>query len=52
MFKKAVLIKLRESDLDPKYWEKLDKLVETKIFIDRDDPKLKDELADCDCLLL
>jgi len=52
MFKKAVLVNIKESDLDKSYWDKLDELVESKVFITRDDPKLKDELKECDCLLL
>ena len=51
-FKKAVLIKIAESHLDPKYWDKLNTLVEEKVSLAPDDPKLKDELKDCDCLLL
>lgn len=52
MFKKAVLVNVRESDLDKAYWDQLDKLIENRISISRDDSRLKDELKDCDCLLL
>lgn len=52
MYKKAVLINIKETDLDEPFWGKLDELVGSRVFITRDDPKLKDELKDCDCLLL
>ncbi len=52
MFKKAVLVEIEEFAFDKKYWDQLDKLVESRVSLQRDDPKLKDELKDCDCLLL
>src|SRR3990167_5222489 len=51
-FKKAVLIKIADTHFDPKYWGKINKLVEKKVSLAPGDPKLKDELKDCDCLLL
>ncbi len=51
-FKKAVLIKIADTNLDPKYWNEIDALVEKRVSLAVDDPKLKDELKDCDCLLL
>lgn len=51
-FKKAVLIKIADSHFDPKFWDKLNDLVESKVSLELDDPKLKDELKDCDCLFL
>ncbi len=51
-FKKAVLIKIADTHLDPKYWGEIDALVEKRISLAADDPKLKDELKDCDCLLV
>jgi lactate dehydrogenase-like 2-hydroxyacid dehydrogenase len=51
-FKKAVLIKIADTHFDEKYWDELNNLVEQKVSLDRDDPKLKEELKDCDCLLL
>jgi D-3-phosphoglycerate dehydrogenase len=51
-FKKAVVIDIAESHFDPKYWEQLTELVETKVIVKRDDPKLLDELKDCDLLML
>src|SRR3989344_1724551 len=51
-FKKAVLINISESHFDKKYLDKLNSLVEHKVSLGRDDPKLKEELKGCDCLLL
>lgn len=51
-FKKAVLIKIADSHFDPKYWDQINALVETKVSLMPDDPNLKQELKDCDCLLL
>lgn len=51
-FKKAVLIKIADTHFDQKYWDKIDALVETRVSLTIDNPKLKEELKDCDCLLL
>ena len=51
-FKKAVLIKIADTHFDQKYWDKIDALVEKRVSLTIDNPKLKDELKDCDCLLL
>ena len=51
-FKKAVLIKIVDTHFDQKYWDKIDALVEKRVSLTIDNPKLKDELKDCDCLLL
>ena len=51
-FKKAILIKITHTHFDQKYLAELDGLVEQKVLLHRDDPKLMDELKDCDCLLL
>ena len=51
-FKKAVLIKIADTHFDPKSWDKINALVEKKVSLAPNDPKLKDELKDCDCLLL
>ncbi len=51
-FKKAVLIKIADTHFDEKYLAKINALVEKKISLAPNDPKLKDELKDCDCLLL
>ena len=51
-FKKAILIQIAGTHFDPKYWDKIEALTENRILLAIDDPKLKDELKDCDCLLL
>ncbi len=51
-FKKAVLIKIADTHFDQKYWDKINTLIEKKVSLTIDDPKLKDELRECDCLLL
>ncbi len=51
-FKKAVLINITDSHFDKKYWDQIDELVENRVSLARDDPKLLEELKDCDCLLL
>lgn len=51
-FKKAVFINIADSHFDKKYWDQLDELVEKRVSLARDDTTLKDELKDCDCLLL
>src|SRR3990167_8835089 len=51
-FNKAVLIKIADTHFDPKYWDKINALVEKKVSLAPNDPKLKDELKDCDCLFL
>ena len=51
-FKKAVLIKIADTHFDPKYLDKIDALMENRVSLVIDDPKLKDELKACDCLLL
>jgi glycerate dehydrogenase len=51
-FKKAILLKISDSQFDPKYRDAIDALVEKKIFLAPDDPTVKEELKDCDCLLL
>lgn len=52
MFKKAVLVDIAETDLDKKYWDQIDKLVEAKVFITKDQLPSNKELLDADCLLL
>ncbi len=51
-FNKAVLVNISDSHFDQNYWDQLDQLVEKRVSVSRDDPKLFDELKDCDCLLL
>jgi lactate dehydrogenase-like 2-hydroxyacid dehydrogenase len=51
-FNKAVLVNIADSHFDKKYWDQLDELIESRVSLSRDDPELKDELKDCDVLLL
>ncbi|MBI4175301.1 hypothetical protein HY523_01650 [Candidatus Berkelbacteria bacterium] len=51
-FKKAVLIKIAKDHFDQQYWDQLAGLAETMVSLNRDDPKLLSELADCDVLLV
>ena len=51
-FKKAVSIKIADTHFDQKYLDRIDALVEKRVSLTIDSPKLKDELRDCDCLLL
>src|SRR5687767_3693412 len=51
-FKKAVIINIADTHFDDKYWKQIDDLVEKRVSLNRDDPKLMDELKDCDCLML
>lgn len=50
-FKKALLINIPENKLFPKYWKKLDSLVESKISLTKDSPQIQTELKDTDCIL-
>jgi phosphoglycerate dehydrogenase-like enzyme len=49
-FKKIVITGLNEPEIGKKFWDKLDKLTDKKIFINADDPALITELTDADCL--
>ncbi len=51
-FKKAVFINIADSHFDYNYWDQIDSLIEQRVSLERDDPKLMDELEDCDCLCL
>jgi lactate dehydrogenase-like 2-hydroxyacid dehydrogenase len=51
-FKKAVLVNISDTHFDEKYQDELDALIEQKVSLNRDDPRLMDELKDCDCLLI
>jgi lactate dehydrogenase-like 2-hydroxyacid dehydrogenase len=51
-FKKALFINIADGHFTPEYWQKIDSLIEEKVSLGRDDPKLTEQLKDCDCLLL
>lgn len=51
-FKKALLINIDQSKFEDSYWKKIDRLVDKKVFLPKDDPKIRQELKDTDCLLV
>lgn len=52
-FKKILVYNIdRSKNLDSKSWEKIENLGNKLIFVPKDDPKLRSELADTDCLLV
>lgn len=51
-FKKAVLIGINESFLDAESWQKIDGLVDSKVFVLPDSPEMRTNLLDADCLLV
>lgn len=52
-FKKIVVYNIdRLKNLDPKSWKKIEDLGNQLVFVSKDDPKLRKELADTDCLLV
>lgn len=51
-FQKAVLVNIPDTHFDKKYWDQIDELVDKRISLSRDDPKLLQELKDCDCLMI
>lgn len=52
-FKKILAYNIgRSKNLDPQSWEKIESLGNKLIFIPKDDPKLRKELVDTDCLLV
>lgn len=50
-FKKALIINISEDKLDPIYWKELNKLVEKRVHLLKDDLRIQRELADADCVL-
>lgn len=52
-FKKIVVYNIdRSKNLDPQSWKKIESLGNRIVFVPKDDPKLRRELADSDCLLV
>ncbi len=51
-FKKAVLVDIVDTHFTKEYWDKIDRLIEKRVSLKRDDPRLMDELKDCDALLV
>ncbi|MBI2010748.1 MAG: hypothetical protein HYS89_00715 [Candidatus Colwellbacteria bacterium] len=51
-FKKALLINIDGPALDKKYWEKLDQLIDKRVYLPKDSSDIEKELPDTDCLLV
>ncbi len=51
-FKKALLINIEEKKLDKEYWKQIDSLVEKKVFLTENSPKIMQEIKDTDLLLV
>ncbi len=51
-FRKILLVNIQESSLDKEYWDKMDSMAESKVFLPKDSPQIMQELKDTDCLLV
>lgn len=52
-FKKVVVYNIeRSKNLDPQSWKKIESLANKLVFVSKDTPKLRKELAHADCLLV
>lgn len=51
-FKKALFINITKSNLGESYWQKIDKLIEKKVFLSKDSSEIRKELKATDCLLV
>ncbi len=51
-FKKILLVNIKESDLDEKYWEKIDSMTANKVFLPKESVQIMQELKNTDCLLV
>ncbi|MBI2545192.1 MAG: hypothetical protein HYW22_01160 [Candidatus Aenigmarchaeota archaeon] len=51
-FNKILLVNIKETDLDKKYWDKIDSVSKKKVFLPKDSPQIIQELKDTDCLLV
>lgn len=51
-FKKILLLGFSESDLGPKYWERIDQIADGKILLPPNSPEVKEHLSTTDCLLI
>ena len=50
-FEKILMIGIDEPKLDPEYWKRIDVLAEKRVYLPKDSPDIKKQLADTDCLL-
>ncbi|MBI2084560.1 MAG: hypothetical protein HYT70_03040 [Candidatus Aenigmarchaeota archaeon] len=51
-FQKILSIGIAENKLEPKYWERLDKLTEQRVMLSQDSPEIKIQISNADCLLI
>ena len=51
-FKKILITGFEESEIAPKFWKRIDTVLEQKVFLPKDSPEIKQHLADTDCLLV
>lgn len=51
-FKKILSINVDENKVSPDYWKRIDTLTENKVILPKDDPQIKADLKDTDCLLV
>lgn len=47
-----LLIGIDEPKLGPSYWERINALTQNKVYLPKDDPQIKENLKDADCLLV
>ncbi len=51
-FKKILTIGIGETSLNAEYWKKIDSLTKNRILLAKDNPEIKAQLKDTDCLLV
>ncbi len=51
-FNKILLIGVDEPKLGSSYWDRINSLTENKVYLPKDDPQIKENLKDADCLLV
>src|SRR3989344_1605469 len=51
-FKKVLVVGIEDSQLDKKYWQKIDELTTKRVSLLEDSPDIDKNLADTDCLLV
>ncbi len=50
-FDKILITGFEESELAQKFWKRIDAICERKVFLPKESPEIKQQLADTDCLL-
>lgn len=51
-FNKILLIGVDETKLGSEYWKRIDSLTDSKVYLSKDSPEIKENLKDADCLLV